>query len=144
MIGFSTIRSAMSTKIDTLAGFKLSRFPPDMIGRSPAPISHLSYSIGFDTISGRGGRQIPSKSVELSTGVTVVFAYRLKPTSIYPSSYDLAMTQEQNLILKLLESYAGITTGLEIEFVSSSRELVESAEYSLHRLIFNITHSINN
>ena len=144
MIGFSTIRSAMSTKIDTLAGFKLSRFPPDMIGRGPAPISHLSYSIGFDTISGRGGRQIPSKSVELSTGVTVVFAYRLKPTSIYPSSYDLAMTQEQNLILKILESYAGITTGLEIEFVSSSRELVESAEYSLHRLIFNITHSINN
>ena len=144
MIGFSTIRSAMSTKIDTLAGFKLSRFPPDMIGRGPAPISHLSYSIGFDTISGRGGRQSPSKSVELSTGVTVVFAYRLKPTSIYPSSYDLAMTQEQNLILKILESYAGIPTGLEIEFVSSSRELVESAEYSLHRLIFNITHSINN
>ncbi len=143
MIGFSQIRSALSTKIETFSGMKLSRFPPDMIGRGPAPLSHLSYSIGFDTISGRGGRQIPSKSVELFSSIIVVFSYRLKPTSIYPSSYDLAMTQEQNIILKILESYSGIQSGMEIEFVSSRREIVESAEYSLHTLNFNITHSIN-
>jgi hypothetical protein len=142
MLGFSDIRAAISTKINTLAGMKLSRFPPEMITRGPAPISHLAYSIGIETVSERGGRQIPSKSVELSSQILIIFAYRMKPTSLYPSSYDLALTQEQNVILKVLESYQGITNEMEIQFNQSTREIVDSGEYSIHRLIFTIQHHI--
>ena len=142
MLKFSQIRSAIATKISGLSGMTLSRFPPQMIGRGPAPISHLTFSIGLETVNETGGRQRSSKVVELSTQISIVFAYRLKTTNMYPDSYDEALNQEEAVILKALESYQGIRNEMQIQFNQSTREVVDSGEYSIHRLIFTIQHHI--
>ena len=130
-ISTNEIRSAIATRIAELTGFQASRYPPEFFGRNPAPLSHLLYSVGIPSTTSAGGRQKPGESVQLNSRANVKFAYRLKPTNAYPDSYDLALAKERELILKLVNAYTTIKSGLEVQFVNSSRTFENSFEYMI-------------
>ena len=141
-IGFNQIRSAISTKMSTLSGFTNSRYPPEFLGRNPGSLAHLVYAIGIGGTTSAGNRQQPSRGIQLSTAALVKFAYRMRPTDAYPTSYDEALSKEREVILKLLSSYTGTLDGLQIQYVGSRRSFEQSFEYMIHDLNFLILHTI--
>ena len=142
-LGFTDVHDAITTKMNTLTGFKQSRYPVEFFNRTTNPLSHLGYSVGVNSTS-NGGRQRYNSGagVAMLSVISVVFAYRLRPTDVYPTDYKAGLQKEQEVILKLLSNYSGIKSSFEISFVNSDRTLPDSLEYSIHTLTFNVLHYI--
>ncbi len=141
-IGFDQIRSALATKMATLSGFTNSRYPPEFLGRNPGSLAHLVYAVGIGATTSAGNRQQPARGIQLETAALVKFAYRMKPTDAYPTSYDEALAKERLVIFKLLSNYTGTLDGLQIQYLGSSRSFEQSFEYMIHDLNFSILHTI--
>lgn len=139
---FSEIQTSIKAQMDTLTGFKQSKFPVEFFNRTSKPVSHLGYSVSLGSSIGAGGRQrTTGAGVELNTVLNLVFAYRLRPTDIM-TDYRAALDKEELVILKLLSSYSGIKPQFEIQFRQADRTFPESLEFSVHNLIFNVYHYI--
>jgi len=78
--------------------------------------------------------------VYLSTSVEVIFSYRLRPLDIYPTDYDLALTDESAIISAILEAYS--SKEFTIRYVSSDRQVTDSQEYIIITLTFTTLHTI--
>jgi hypothetical protein len=142
MVTFSQIRSAIDTQLSDLSGFKRSKYPANFIQRNPKTRTHLGFAVDIQSTQSIGNRQRRSVAVMLSTIARVVYAYKLRPLSIYPVDYDAALEQEKTVILEVLKSYEAIQAGIEIIYNSSSRNFSESLEYLITDLQFTIIHSI--
>ena len=137
---FSQIHAAMAAKINTLAGFKQARFPVEYFGRTSNPLAHLGYAIGIQSTQANGNRQPTTGSgMEVFSTIEVIFAYRLRPTDAYPTDYKNALDKEEIVTMKLLETYP-TTPQLQLRYISTSRELPESLEYSIHRIEYQALH----
>ena len=140
---FTDIHVAITTKMNTLTGFKESRYPLDYFSRTSNPLTHLGYSVQISSTS-NGGRQRYNSGagVAMTSTVSVIFAYRCRPTDVYPTDYKAGLDKEEQVILKLLSNYSGIKPSMEIVFVNSNRTFPDSLEYSIHTLTFNVLHYI--
>ena len=144
MTKYSTIVSAVATKLNTLTGFKQSRFPFQFFGRTTNPLMHLGYSIGVNSTSEHGNRQRTSGAgVEVITILSVVFAFRLRPTEAYPTDYKNALDKEEEVLLKLIGSYQTEAPKMQILFKSAAREIPNSLEYSIHTIELDVLHYIS-
>jgi hypothetical protein len=86
-------------------------------------------------------RQRRGVGVYVSSPVSVVFSYRLRPLDIYPTDYDLAMDTEETVIAKVLESYSQ-NNQFTIRYNGSTREVTDSQEYIIITLEFTALHTI--
>ena len=139
---FSEIHAAIKTKMDTLTGFKQARYPLQYFGRTSNPLAHLGYSISLSSTNNGGRQRVTNAGVAMITTASVLFAYRLRPTDAYPTDYNLALDKEELVIIALLGSYSSIEPEMQINYSSSSREIPESLEYSMHTLEFEVIHYI--
>lgn len=138
----SEIQTAIKTQMDTITGFKQSRFPVEFFNRTSKPVSHLGYSLSVRDSTGTGGRQrTGAAGVEMLTGADIVFAYRLRPTDIM-TDYSAALDKEELVIKQVLSSYSAIKPKMIIEYRSSSRTFPESLEFSIHNLKFSVLHYV--
>tara|TARA_R100000734_G_scaffold6807_1_gene5688 strand:- start:374 stop:808 length:435 start_codon:yes stop_codon:yes gene_type:complete len=140
-LSFTTIHSLIVAKMNSMSGFKESRYPVEYFTRTTNPLTHLGYSVSVSS-SGNGGRQRYNSGagVAILSTVVVLFAFRLRPTDAYPTDYKLSLDKEEQVILKLLSAYTG--NSMEIQFVGSERTIPDSMEYSIHNLTFNVIHYI--
>ena len=137
---FSQIHAAIATKMNTLTGFKQTRYPVEYFGRTSNPLAHLGYAIGIQSTQAHGNRQKSTGTgMEVFSTVQVIFAYRLRPTDAYPTDYKNGLDKEEIVTMKLLETYPS-TPELQLRYVSTSRELPESLEYSIHRIEYQALH----
>jgi len=142
-LSFKQLRTAISDQIDTLSGFRLIKLPPAQFGRSQQTLAHLGYSVGLETSEQLNERQRRiNGGYYVQTNVTVIFGFRLRPTELYPTDYDNALDQEQEVIIKVLSSYQAVRNEVQIRFLSSQRAITESSEYMLITLNFQAFHTI--
>ena len=140
-LSFSSIRQEITTKIEELSGFKLSKHSPEYFGRTENTVAHLAFSVGMSSSSALEERQRRSVGVYIQTPVQVIFAYRLRPLDIYPTDYDLAINKEILVIQKVLEAYAS-NNQFTIRYVASTREVTDSQEYIIITTEFLTQHTI--
>ena len=141
-LSFSEIRSAITTKITELSSFKLLRVPPAYFGRTQNTISHLGFTIGIDQSTNSGERfRGDNNNYYLNSIVTVKFLYKLRPLDVYPTDYDLCLEKEELVIKKCLSVYT-TQNELRLLYNSSNREVVNSLEYMIVTITFNILHTI--
>ena len=139
-LSLSTLRQGISSKIQELSGFKLSKHSPDSFGRTENTVAHLAFSVGLNSSTATEERQRRSVGVYINTPVKVIFAYRLRPLDVYPTDYDLALDTEQQVIQKVLESYN--SQEFTIRYIGSSRQVTDSQEYIIITIDFETLHTI--
>jgi hypothetical protein len=138
---FSEVRGAIASKIAELAGFQETKHSPDFFGRTENTVAHKAFGVRLASSTAMEERQRRSVGVYVSTPVQVIFSYRLRPLDIYPTDYDLSMDTEEQVIAKVLETYA-TDNQFTIRYVGSSREVTESQEYVILTLEFITLHTI--
>jgi hypothetical protein len=134
------VRQAISAKVATIPGYKESKHTPDFFGRTQDTIAHRAYTVSMGSSTGMEERQRRDVGVYLSTSVEVIFSYRLRPLDIYPTDYDLALTDEAAIISAILEAYS--SKEFTIRYVSSDRQVTDSQEYIIITLTFTTLHTI--
>ena len=137
----SDIRSQVSAKISALSGFKLSTQTPDYFGRTQNTVAHKAFVVGLDTSSQMNERQRRGVGVYTQTTVRVIFSYRLRPHSAYPTDYDLMLDTEESVINAVLAAYS--SQPFQIRYESSSRSITDSQEYVIITLEFTTYHTID-
>lgn len=139
----SQIRQAFAEKIAAITGFKESKHTPDFFGRTENTVAHLAFSVSMASSSAMEERQRTTVGQYISTPVQVVFSYRLRPLDIYPTDYDLAMDQEEEIIAACLGVYSSPKNEFTVRYVSSTRDVTDSQEYMLIYIDFITLHTIN-
>lgn len=140
---FSAVRFAIAEKVAAITGFKLSNHSPDFFGRTQNTVAHKAFTVGMESSSAMDERQRRTVGVYVSSPVSVVFSYRLRPLDIYPTDYDLAMDTEQTIISALLEAYTSPNNLFTIRYNGSTRDVTESQEYIIITLDFTVLHTLN-
>ena len=138
---FSQVRGAIASKVASLTGFQETKHSPDFFGRTENTVAHKAFGVRLASSTAMEERQRRSVGVYVSTPAQVIFSYRLRPLDIYPTDYDLAMDTEEQVISKVLETYA-TNNQFTIRYVGSSREVTESQEYVIITLEFTTLHTI--
>ena len=87
-------------------------------------------------------RQRRAIGTYVQTSIEVKFAFRLRPTDVYPLDYNNALLAEREVTNQVLKSYGAIKQGVQLRFDSSMRMSTDSNEYMLHTLNFTIFHTI--
>ena len=141
-LALSSLRSAVAQQIGSLSGFSESKFPFEYFQRQENTKAHKSFSIGIGGVDDSGERQRRA-IYYVRTQVNVAFAYRMRPLDVYPVDYDLALNVEEDVINAVLSSYSAIQNEVQIRFIRSTRELLESMEYQIHTLEFQALHTLN-
>ena len=139
----SQIRQAFAEKIAAISGFKESKHTPDFFGRTENTVAHLAFSVSMASSTAMEERQRSAVGQYISTPVQVVFSYRLRPLDIYPTDYDLAMDQEEEIISACLGVYSSPKNEFTVRYVSSTRDVTDSQEYMLIYIDFITLHTIN-
>ena len=140
-IKFSQVRSEIASKISSLSGFQETKHSPDYFGRTENTVAHKAFGVRLGTALAMEERQRRGVGVYVSSPVSVVFSYRLRPLDIYPTDYDLAMDTEETVIAKVLESYSQ-NNQFTIRYNGSTREVTDSQEYIIITLEFTALHTI--
>lgn len=140
-IKFSQVRSEIAAKISSLPGFQETKHSPDYFGRTENTVAHKAFGVRLGTALAMEERQRRGVGVYVSSPVSVVFSYRLRPLDIYPTDYDLAMDTEETVIAKVLESYSQ-NNQFTIRYNGSTREVTDSQEYIIITLEFTALHTI--
>ncbi len=139
----SQIRQAFAEKIAAITGFKESKHTPDFFGRTENTVAHLAFSVSMASSSAMEERQRSAVGQYISTPVQVVFSYRLRPLDIYPTDYDLAMDQEEEIISACLGVFSSPKNMFTVRYVSSTRDVTDSQEFMLIYIDFITLHTIN-
>jgi len=140
-IKFSQVRSEIASKISSLSGFQETKHSPDYFGRTENTVAHKAFVVRLGTALAMEERQRRGVGVYVSSPVSVVFSYRLRPLDIYPTDYDLAMDTEETVIAKVLEAYSQ-NNQFTIRYNGSTREVTDSQEYIIITLEFTALHTI--
>ena len=135
---FSSVRQAIKTKVETVAGFKLVPLPPNYFRRIQNTIAHKGFTVDMPT-SSDGGERMRRGLTYVSTTARVIFAFRLRPKDII-TDYDLCMDAEEDIINAVL----GPVQDLQIRYNRSTRDVPDSMEYMITTLEFTILHTITN
>lgn len=138
---FSQVRQEIASKVASLTGFQETKHSPDFFGRTENTVAHKAFGVRLAASTAMEERQRRAVGVYVSTPVQVIFSYRLRPLDIYPTDYDLAMDTEEQVISKVLESYA-TNNQFTIRYEGSTREVTESQEYVIITLEFTTLHTI--
>jgi hypothetical protein len=139
-LSLSTLRKQVASKVEGV-GLKLSRQTPDFFGRTQNTIAHKAFSVGLGTSTAMDERQRRAVGIYIQTPLQVTFSYRLRPTDIYPTDYDLAMDTEESVINAVLEAYTG-SNQFTIRYTGSTRQVTESQEYIIIIIEFIALHTI--
>jgi hypothetical protein len=139
---FAQLRTAVSTKVLTVAGMHLTNFPPGYFLRMQNTIAHKAFVVSLRTSTDSNERQRLPVGIYLTTTVEVQYAYRLRPMDIYPTDYDASLNLEEQIIRAVLGSYSGIQAGIELRYNRSTRTVVDSLEYMVHALEFTALHTL--
>ena len=135
---FSSVRQAIKTKVETVAGFKLVPFPPNYFRRVQNTIAHKGFTVDMPS-SSDGGERMRRGLTYVSSTARVIFAFRLRPKDII-TDYDLCMDAEEDIINAVL----GPVQDLQIRYNRSTRDVPDSMEYMITTLEFTILHTITN
>lgn len=135
-IALKQVRQAISTKIEGITGFKESRLPFQYFERNSESILHKCFTVQIGTVNQGGTSQRRGNNLFVQTDIEIKFAYRLRPKDIYPTDYDNALDSETQIINTLLGSYSSIQNEMNIQFVSSNRQINDNLEYQIHTLNF--------
>ncbi len=138
---FSQVRQEIASKVASLTGFQETKHSPDFFGRTENTVAHKAFGVRLAASTAMEERQRRAVGVYVSTPVQVIFSYRLRPLDIYPTDYDLSMDTEEQVISKVLESYA-TNNQFTIRYEGSTREVTESQEYVIITLEFTTLHTI--
>lgn len=138
---FSQVRQEIASKVASLTGFQETKHSPDFFGRTENTVAHKAFGVRLAASTAMEERQRRAVGVYVSTPAQVIFSYRLRPLDIYPTDYDLSMDTEEQVIAKVLETYA-TNNEFTIRYVGSSREVTESQEYVIITLEFITLHTI--
>lgn len=141
-ISVAQVRQAVAAQVATLAGYHEAKLPPQFFGRIQDTIAHKAFAVEILRSTAIPERQRRSVGLYLSTGITVRFAYRLRPMDTYPTDYDLSMDAAAAIIDKIMQSYSAIRQGLTGKFDSMTHRVTESIEYIIHDLNFTFLHTI--
>ena len=141
-ISVAQVRQAVAAQVATLSGYHEAKLPPQFFGRIQDTIAHKAFAVQIVRSVSMPERQRRSVGLYLNTGITVRFAYRLRPMDTYPTDYDLSMDQAAEVIDKIMQSYSSIRQGLTAKFDSMTHRVTDSIEYIIHDLNFNFLHTI--
>ena len=99
----ATVRSRVSSALDSLGGWSESRWGYELFGRDTDHLQHHAFAVGVpDTsVHVREGRQRPSDGALVETTVEVAWAHRLT-LDAQVSAYDAALAAEQQAIQAVL------------------------------------------
>lgn len=138
-MNLSELRNAIIDKVDDLTGFRLVPFPLERFDRSQNTLAHLGFACSLQNSQAIDERQRVATRIYMSTNVSVIFAYRLRPHSI-SIDYNNAMSKEIEVIEKILGAY-DVSLGMEIRYNQSSRTFADSLEYAIIQLDFTAYHT---
>ena len=142
-VSLATIRSRFSTKIGSLAGFTVSRNPYDDTNRNPQTVAHKRFSVGIVACeSMEEQRQVSSVGIMCRTRIRVKFPYRLRPKD-QVLDYDNSLDSAELVIRSITVRAAPLHTDLHISFRDFSHEIVNSGEYILNQIEFDVLHEIS-
>ena len=143
-VKLSTIRGRIKTAIEAIAGegLKESPLPYYAFGRTPNSIGHKAFSIGFlGTVAGEN-RQKPNVGALTQTQLDISVCYRLRPLS-QTADFDNALDLENKIIIALCDrTNATLYQNTHIKFTTLNRSLVETGEYILSSIGFEILHHL--
>jgi|TARA_R100000654_G_scaffold64989_4_gene92759 hypothetical protein len=142
-VSISTVRQKVAAQIATLAGYHQINLPPEYFGRTQNTIAHKGFAVQIDQISSIPDRQRLQVGIYVGTGITVKFAYRLRPMDTYPTDYDLSFDAVQDVIRKVLASYQSLNIGITPVFNQARHQIGDSLEYIIHELQFIVRHTIS-
>lgn len=141
-LGYNEIQQAISAQIGLLAGFREANTLPSYFGRLKNTLAHKGYVVGLPNTQQLPERQRRAIGTYVQTSIEVKFAFRLRPTDVYPLDYNNALLAEREVTNQVLKSYGAIKQGVQLRFDSSMRMSTDSNEYMLHTLNFTIFHTI--
>lgn len=93
----STLRAAVTTAVDALTGWSVSRFAPELFGRDTDQLSHHSFAVAVSVSEPRDGRQSLSDGLLSVSTVDVHWAHRLRADA-QSADYSAALDAEQDLV----------------------------------------------
>jgi hypothetical protein len=134
------MRQQISSKIDALPGFSLSKQTPAYFGRTQNTVAHKSFVVDLASTNQANERQRRSVGVYASTTIRVQFAFRLRPTDAYPTDYDLMLDAEESVINAILSDYSN--QPFQIRYEASSRAITDSQEYAIISIELSTFHTI--
>lgn len=140
MATFAQVRQAVQTQVETVSGYKIVPFPPQYFRRITNTISHKGFTVDMQTTNDEGERQRRGTTYVSST-CRVLFCYRLRPKDIL-TDYDNSMTDEQNIIAAVLQSYETVQAGIQVRYNRSTRDIPDSMDYMITTLEFTILHTL--
>lgn len=141
-VKLSTIRGRMKTAIEGIsgAGLKESPLPFQSFGRTPNAIGHKSFSIGVLTSTSTDDRQKRTIGTLTQTAFQIQMAYRIRPLS-QNTDVDNTLDLENDIIIALCNrADSSLYADIHIKFETSTRILVETGEYMLSSLNFEVLH----
>ena len=147
----SQVRRDFAERIGAMSGWTVSPEPYSQhdVGAvpnsQPATTAHLSFSVGIpESVPSDGtvfgGRQKPATGVYAQSEVRVRFFARHMPRD-EGASEDVALDAESALVVQIMSS-GWPTTALQIVWIGSERELVETGEWFVVEARFQVRHRI--
>ena len=141
-VKLSTIRGRMKTAIEAIAGagLKESPLPFQSFGRTPNAIAQKAFAIGVLTSTSTDDRQKRTIGTLTQTAVQIQVAYRIRPLS-QNTDVDNALDLENDIIIALCNrTDSTLYADIHIKFETSTRILVDTGEYMLSSINFEVLH----
>ena len=138
-MNLSGVRNAIIAKVDGMTGFRMSPFPVELFDRSQNTLAHLAFAVSIGSTQSMDERQRVPTRVYMSSNVSVIFAYRIRPHSI-STDYNNALDKEVEVIETILGSYVS-TPGIEIRYNQSTRTFAQSLEYVIVEQTYTVIHT---
>ena len=140
----SVIRSRFKTAIEAIvgAGLTQSPMPYEAFGRTPNSIAHKSFAVGVLSSVAQQDRQKPNVGSLTITTIDIKMTYRIRPLAQI-TDVGNTMDLENDIIIALCNrAYTTLYENIHIKFTNLSRSLVDSGEYMLSSIGFEIMHYI--
>ena len=141
-VKLATIRTRIKTAIEAIAGagLKESPLPFQAFGRTPNAIANKAFAVGILTSTGTDDRQKPTIGTLTRTSIQIQVAYRIRPLA-QNTDVDNALDLENDIIIALCNrSDSALYADIHIRFETSSRTLVDTGEYMLSSINFEVLH----
>jgi hypothetical protein len=141
-VKLSTIRTRIKTAIEAIAGegLKESPLPFQAFGRTPNAIANKAFAVGILTSTSTDDRQKPTIGTLTRTAIQIQMAYRVRPLA-QNTDVDNALDVENAIIVALCKrSDTALYANIHIRFESVSRVLVDTGEYMLSSINFEVLH----
>ncbi len=141
-VSLSTIRSRFATKLQTLAGFTISRNPFDDFNRNPNGVAHKRASVGIQMVAREDQREAIGTGLICNTQVVVKYPFRLRPKD-QVLDYDNALDSVEEVIAACTERAAPLHSNLQIFFLQALHDITDSGEFIINTLNFAVIHTID-